>query len=83
MVDMRYILRKDQFFLSRTMYDHELGVVTLYQREITLGISWIGSCVVSALNGTESLKLGESMLYKFLNAVVYATRAKPVYSNET
>lgn len=58
-------------------------MVTLYQREITLGISWIGSCAVSALTGTESLGLGASMLHKFPAVVVYATRAEPVYSNET
>ena len=48
-------------------------VVTLYQREITLGFSWIGSCVMSALTGTESLGLGASMLHKFPAVVFYAT----------
>ena len=58
-------------------------MVTLYQREITLGISWIGSCAVSALTGTESLGLGANMLHKFSAVVVYATRAEPAHSNET
>ena len=48
-----------------------------------LGISWIGSCAVSTLTGTESLGLGASMLHKFPAVVVYATRAEPVYSIET
>ena len=70
-------LEKGSVVLDKNDIWPRVGVVTLYQREITLGISWIGSCAVSALTGTESLGLGASMLHKFPAVVVYATEPSP------